>query len=109
MENKLKLISKTKLVSDAKNGITRQDKYYEFNGRKFKIRYEESNGSPLGFNSKKCLLRYDEVAGKWNALEDIRTLDMKERCTNYFDMGSALREMKEFFSKMERHIKTVYA
>jgi hypothetical protein len=67
-----------------------------------------SNGCPIGFNSKKCLSQYDPAAAKWNYLEDIKVLDMKTKCGNYYDIYTAQLEMREFFTKMEKHLTTVY-
>jgi hypothetical protein len=105
---KLKLLQSSELIADERNGITKQTKYYECEGRKFRITYEMSNGCPLGFNYKKCLSQYDKEAGKWNNLVDIKALDMKVKCTNYYSMGIAKDEMNEFFTKMIDHLKTVY-
>src|SRR3990172_9388299 len=102
---KLVKINETEVVNTS--GVTKQTKYYNMDGRKFAIAYENSNGSPMGFNSKMCLRQYDGVNAKWHNLEDIKVLGMG-KIPNYFSDGESRRHMNEFFTKMEKHLTTVY-
>lgn len=109
MEKKLIKIDETEFISNSKNGITKLIRYYELNGKKFRIQYENSNGSPLGFNSKKCLDQYSENDARWNHLEDISVLKMFNACPSYFDMGGSKQHCMEFFRKMEAHLVKIYS
>ena len=105
--SKLELVEETDLVNSG--GVTSLTKFYkttEAPKRVFKIRYEMSNGSPLGFNYKKASSEYTD--GKWNNIEDISTLNMTARCGNYYDHAGALKECNEFFKLMEEKIEKLY-
>lgn len=102
----LKIIKETELIN--KYGLTKQTKYYEYNGRKFKIYFENSNGYCIGFNSKMCLSQYDPEGGKWNYLEDNRIVGVIEKYASESDVEGSLSLLKEFFRVMEDHLVTVY-
>ena len=103
----LKVIKSTDLVNES--GLTKQTKFYKTdNGTKYKIKYENSNGSPLGFNNKMSLSQFDPTSGKWNYLDDISILSMKLKIPNYYSAEDSLKHMKEFFEKMEDHCVTIY-
>lgn len=105
--NKLELVEETNLVNSG--GVTSLTKFYkttESPKRVFKIKYEMSNGSPLGFNYKKASSEYTD--GKWNHVEEIKDLKMTARCNNYFDHPAALKECNEFFKLMEEKIEKLY-
>ena len=94
---KIKPYHVTEQICNPTKGIFKQTKYYNFNGKKFRIHFEHSNGSSLGFNHKKCISILDETTNKWNAAHDITELsDIKvesyysPRCEN---------SMEEFFTK----------
>ena len=91
------------------SGLTKTERYYKLGDRTFMIRYENSNGSPLGFNSKMCLRQYDPAKGCWNNLEDIKCLDMSTKIPNYFSEHESRRHMNEFVAKMEKHMVEVYS
>lgn len=105
----LVLIDSTLFISDDRKGVTKQTKTYELNGEKFQIRYENSNGFPMGFNSKKCLAQYSKEKGQWNNLEDIGVLDMSMKTPSYFDMQVSKKHCEEFFNKMEQRLAKVYS
>jgi hypothetical protein len=105
---KFKKIDQTELINDLNKGITKQTRTYELNGEKFQIRYELSNGSPLGFNYKMCLAQYSKNDGKWNYLEDIGVLSMSKPIPSYFSNQAAAHAM-EFFTKMEMRLNKIYS
>jgi hypothetical protein len=101
---KLKVIETSPIINqDGKTALT---KFYTLNGVKYKIRYENSNGTSLGFNDKMCLLCFD--GAKWNALEDIRILNI-EKAPNYFSHQESRVHKEKFFKLMEKHLVTVYS
>jgi len=104
---KLILLDETPLVNDLNKGVTKQTKTYSLNGEKFQIRYENSNGSPLGFNYKMCLAQYSKAEGKWNNLEDIKVFDMGPIPSYY--SRDCLTHMKLFFKKMEERLTKIYS
>ena len=104
---KLELLDETPLVNDLHRGITKQTKTYSLNGEKFQIRFENSNGNPIGFNYKMCLSQYSKSEGKWNNLEDIKVLGM-ESCPSYYSAESN-HYMKTFFKLMEERLVKIYS
>ena len=60
------------LVDDPKN----YTKIIEWAGKKFQIRFQHSNGDPLGFNYK-CALSIMTEPGNWSRLVDNRQLNIE--------------------------------
>lgn len=104
---KLELLDETPLVNDLNKGITKQTKTYSLNGEKFQIRFENSNGSPMGFNYKMCLSQYSKAEAKWNNLEDIEVLGMGP-IPSYYSAESN-NYMKKFFKLMEERLVKIYS
>jgi hypothetical protein len=104
---KIKPIDETEFIHGDGRGITKQTRTYNLNGDKFQIRYENSNGSPLGFNSKMCLTQYSKSEGRWNYLEDIKVLKMSTPIPNYYS-SSCKAHALEFFQKMEERMVKIY-
>ena len=104
---KLELLDATPLVNDTDKGITKQTKTYLLNGEKFQIRYENSNGSPSGFNCKMCLCQYSKSEASWNNLEDIKVLGMGVIPSYY--SKDCITHMKEFFKLMEKRLVKIYS
>jgi len=101
-KKKIKAITETKLINS--NGCTRLTKFYDINGKKFRIHYENSNGS----NSRDMYLsQYD--GNKWNYLDTIDIIDMDIPKPSYYADKESLRHLNEFFSKMEKHLVTIYS
>ena len=108
MKKSLQILDETEFIHDTNGGVTSFTKTYQFGEDKFQIRYENSNGSPLGFNSKMCLRQYSREKAQWNNLEDIRVLKMSEGIPSYFS-PSCKSHCLEFFKKMEERIIRVYS
>jgi hypothetical protein len=108
MKKSLQILDETEFINDTNQGVTSLTKTYGFGEDKFQIRYENSNGSPLGFNSKMCLRQYSREKAQWNNLEDIRVLKMSEGIPSYFS-SSCKSHCLEFFQKMEDRIIRVYS
>jgi hypothetical protein len=104
---KLILLDETEKVVNHQGGVTKQTKTYKLGDEKFKIRYENSNGSPLGFNSKMCLSQYSKEKAQWNNLEDISVLKMSSPIPSYYSSGSG-KHMEEFFKLMEERLIKIY-
>jgi hypothetical protein len=103
---KLIVLDETPLVNDLNKGITKQTKTYSLNGERFQIRYENSNGSPMGFNYKMCLAQYSKAESKWNNLEDIKVLGLGGIPSYY--SRECLSHMNLFFKKMEERLVKIY-
>ena len=103
---KLIVLDETPLVNDLNRGITKQTKTYSLNGERFQIRYENSNGTPMGFNYKMCLAQYSKAESKWNNLEDIKVLGLGGIPSYY--SSECLSHMNLFFKKMEERLVKIY-
>ena len=108
MKKSLEILDETEFINDTNQGVTSLTKTYQFGEDKFQIRYENSNGSPLGFNSKMCLRQYSREKAQWNNLEDIRVLKMSEEIPSYYSLYCK-NHCLEFFQKMEERIIRVYS
>lgn len=92
-----------------KHGVTKKVQIYRLkNSEKFRITYENSNGSPLGFNSKMCISQYSAKDARWNYLEDISILKMSISIPNYYSSDS-INHMNEFFERMEERMVIIYS
>jgi hypothetical protein len=104
----LEILDETLFIHDTSKGVTKQTKTYFLNGEKFQIRFENSNGSPMGFNYKMCLAQYSKADAKWNNLEDIKVLNMSSRIPSYYS-SDAKKHCIEFFQKMEERLVKIYS
>ena len=108
MAKKLEILDKTEFINDLRRGVTSLTETYQFGEDKFQIRYENSNGNPLGFNSKMCLRQYSRKDAKWNNLEDITVLKMNGEIPSYYS-HNCKSHCEEFFKKMKERIIRVYS
>jgi hypothetical protein len=109
MENKDFEILDTFQNINPNGGMTKKVNVYRLkNGEKFRITYENSNGFPLGFNSKKCIAQYSKKDSQWNNLEDISVLQMSMPTPSYYS-SSTVTHMNEFFDRMEKRMVTIYS
>ena len=104
----LEILDETLFIHDTNKGVTKQTKTYRLENEKFQISYENSNGSPMGFNSKMCLRQYSKEKATWNTLEDISVLNMSIRIPSYYSSDSK-KHCTEFFQKMEERLVKIYS
>ena len=109
MKSKLIIIDETSPVIDTNRGMIKQTKTYRLGDEKFQICYEHSNGSPLGFNTKKCLCQYSKNDGKWNYLEDISVLSESVRNVPSYFSSESKQHMELFFKEMESRLVKIYS
>lgn len=104
----IKLVSELVRNYDRFQGKTEVIQILAFNGFKFRIRFEASNGSPLGFNYKKCLSVLTN--GKWEYVADYHEIapDMYSLFggDNYFTNQLPIADY--FIRKCREYIKNVY-
>ena len=104
---KLILLDSTEFVKNARGGMTKLEKVYKCGDKRFRIRYENSNGAPLGFNYKKCLSQYN--GEKWNNLDDISVLKGKIDATPSYFSEDSYAHCEAFFKLMEARILNIYS
>jgi hypothetical protein len=101
--------AKPKLIYSADKNPKQVMHIYEWNGRKFKIRFEHTNGSSCGFNSK-CSVSIMNSDGEWKYLEDNNSLGIDWRNMYYKnDEYPRIAEVNKTAEKVFiNYIKTVY-
>lgn len=106
---KLVVLDESPLIINYNKGVTKQTKIYKLGDEKFRIRYENSNGTPLGFNNKMCLSQYSKTDAKWNHLEDIKVLSVFVNEIPSYYSHKCESHMKQFFKEMEDRLVKVYS
>ena len=101
----LEILKETELINTDK--YTTQTKYYKAGNRRFKIHFKEDSSNNSYFNSKLALSQYSFDEGKWNYLDDDKILNISHY-PFYTNKAECLLFLKEFFQKMEEHLKIVY-
>ena len=104
----IKPFKETEKICNDQKGVFKQDKYYKIGGKKFRIKFEHSNGSPIGFNSKKCIQGFDDIHIKWNSLHDVSEVDIGMKCPSYYS-SECEEYMKYYFAAMEKFIEELYS
>lgn len=104
---KLIELDATEFVKNARGGVTKLEKVYKIGEKRFRIRYENSNGFPLGFNYKKCLSQYN--GEEWKNLDDISVLSGKLGATPSYFSTDSYAHCEAFFKLMEARILNIYS
>jgi len=97
----------TELIANLKKGMFAQDRYYKMGLRKFRIRFENSNGTYLGFNSDMCASMFDPSTSQWKNLHEIKELRLKSTCPSYYSKET-LSFMKTYFAEMKKFLEKIY-
>ena len=101
--------AKPKLIYSVDSNPKRCMRIYEWNGRKFKINFEHTNGTPCGFNYK-CSVSIMNSDGEWKYLEDDLSLGLGWHNMYYQDNNDkGISEVNKTAEKgFLNYIKTVY-
>ncbi len=80
-------------------------RFVEHNNKKFKLTYDNRNGTPLGFDYRfKAEILKDDT---WNTIAGKNDIEFKE-ISYVSDKNRLLEDSKRFFSKMQEHISLMY-
>lgn len=109
-----KLLAVLRSNFDSNKGRMAQVELHSYKGRKFKFVYENSNGTPCGFDHKHCILFFDEEGGTWNYIADkseILTFANGEcDCVNYFGREMAYKRYAAvFMDACKELVKVLYS
>ncbi|MCT7521249.1 hypothetical protein [Aliarcobacter cryaerophilus] len=80
-------------------------RFVEHNNKKFKLTYDNRNGTPLGFDYrfKADILKEDS----WNTIAGKNDIEF-EQISYVSDKTRLLEDSKRFFKKLEEHISIMY-
>lgn len=80
-------------------------RFIEHNNKKFKLTYDNRNGTPLGFDYrfKADILKEDT----WNTIAGKNDIEF-EQISYVSDKTRLLEDSKRFFKMMEEHISLMY-
>lgn len=104
---------------NAEAGIYRHVTLWKYKGKKFKFIFENSNGTPLGFDDKHCILAFNTNEDTWKRVADKRDIlgfsDNKDiDCENYYALSmydtqiKMLSSAKSFDEACVKYIKLLY-
>lgn len=85
------------------------DKILKIDGKKFKIYFESSNGSPLGFNYNRSASVMNE-SGSWDYVAEGKDInfDMQD-CSYVSDTATKMKTAKRFMDEMTKYLEKVYS
>lgn len=80
-------------------------RFVEHNNKKFKLTYDNRNGTPLGFDYrfKADILKEDS----WNTIAGKNDIEF-EQISYVSDKTRLIEDSKRFFKMMEEHISLMY-
>lgn len=100
-------------VADTNKGIIKLSKLVEYKGKKFLYMFENSNGTPCGFDYKHCIKVFNTESDEWKNLADKDLInpfaDGVIDYVNYF--GSSVRLSSGallFMDACDRFVKMLY-
>lgn len=85
----------------------------EYKGRKFKVKFENSNGDPLGFDYKHCIDVLDSGSGTWKHVADRREIvGLMKSAPDFSPYGRGAylttNGAWDFVKACEEYIKLIY-
>ena len=96
----------TEVIQEFKWNKPRGDKIVKINGKKFKVFYDNSNGSPLGFNYK-FSASVMEDSGKWSYVAEKE--DIGYTTVSYVsDESSRKADAENFCEAMITYLEKIY-
>lgn len=102
-KNDFKKIKDLSNIVDPEHGNTRVATLWEYKGKKFRFTFENSNGTPLGFDYKHCIDVFNVSEDTWKHLADKKDILAFAKCEidctayygNSYTMGKASRDFTE--------------
>ena len=99
---------------DTNKCIVRLVQLWDFNGLKFRFRFENSNGTPCGFDYKHCIDFFNVNEGEWKHVADKSDIlafakGVKIDCVNYYGNSRTLIQGAQYFmDACLEYIKALY-
>lgn len=101
-------------VCDTKRGVIKLVELWDFNGKKFRFTFENSNGTPCGFDYKHCVDVFNIAEDSWKHVGDKNDIlpfanGVEIDCVNYFGNGRQLIQGAHYFIQAcLEYIKVLY-
>lgn len=111
---KAELIKVLASVCDTNRGIVRLVQLWNFNGMKFRFTFENSNGTPCGFDYKHCVDVFNVDAGEWKHIGDKRDIMAFAKgvdidCSSYYGNGRKIMQGAQYFmDACLEYVKALY-
>lgn len=99
---------------DTNKGIVRLVQLWDFNGRKFRFTFENSNGTPCGFDYKHCVDVFNVTEDAWKHIGDKRDIlafakGVEIDCVNYYGNSRKLIQSAQYFmDACLEYVKALY-
>lgn len=95
------------------NCVCRLIQLWEYKGRKFRFVFENSNGTPCGWDKKHCIMVFNLASDEWKGLADkteILSLSPTpiDCCKYYGDQSQYMRGAERFMEACKKYIKLIY-
>ena len=108
-----KLIKVLAQETDTEKGVVKRIELHEYKGVKFKFTFENSNGTPCGWDYKHCIKVFCLSKGEWNNIADkdeiLSFADGKIDCCNYYGNARTLEQgAVKFMEACKKYVKALY-
>lgn len=112
-KNDFKKIKDLSNIVDPKNGKTRVVSLWEYKGRKFRFTFENTNGTPCGFDYKHCIDVFNINDDEWKHLTDKKDIlafaKCEINCVEYYGNPYTLRKASsDFTDACIEYLKALY-
>ena len=110
---KFKLIKVLDNRADTDKGVIRLVELHEYKGKVFKFTFENSNGTPLGYDYKHSVRVFNQDADEWKNLGDKQDIGAFATqhidYANYFGNGTKLMQgARAFMEACKEYVKAIY-
>lgn len=112
-KNDFKKIKDLSNIVDPKNGKTRVVTLWEYKGRKFRFVFENTNGTPCGFDYKHCIDVFKINDDEWKHLADKKDIlafaKCEINCVEYYGSPYVLgKASRDFTEACIEYLKALY-
>lgn len=108
-----KLIKVLAQETDTKKGVVKRIELHEFMGKKFKFTFENSNGTPCGWDYKHSIKVFNTDSDEWKNIADKSEILSYSKthidCANYFGNAYSLEQgAKKFMEACKLYVNDLY-
>lgn len=110
---KFKLIKTLQEKQDTQKGVVALVELHEYKGKVFKFTFENSNGTPCGYDYKHSVSVFNQQQDEWKRLgdkDDIKAFATQPiDCVNYYGNGAQLmRGARAFMEACKGFVAAIY-
>ena len=108
-----KMIKTLQNRCDTNKGIVKLVELHEYNGKTFKFTFENSNGTPCGYDYKHSVSVFNKDADEWKQIGDKNDINAFASqpidYANYFGNGTKLMNgARAFMEACKEYVKAIY-